>query len=87
MTGDGMKRLFVGGPLDGQRLAALENQPVFMPVATPIDQICTRPPEVEIEMRKIVYTRRFILGQEVWAPQQMRNEQVIELLVARYGST
>lgn len=80
----------IGGPLDGQltqvpllgdryRVPMLSDPNILAKLATV--ERSTEPMEVTV----MEYRRREIMGVEIWAPAGMRDPQIIELLVQRYG--
>jgi hypothetical protein len=74
---------FIGGPLDGE----VQDMPLDLPryrAAVMSEARQVGPMEAMVDVTYTTYVKRDLMGTEVWAPDGMRDAQVIELLVQRY---
>lgn len=79
--------LCVGGPYDGQTFVVDDNRDWFRVMQpAPQSDFLSNDPVGPIEVRYITYTRRTIVGLYVWAPDVLREQQIIQLLIMRYFS-
>lgn len=75
----------IGGDLDGTVMLVDHDRDWFrIQRRAPMPLFPSNDPVKAVEIQLVTYTKRRIAGLYVWAPDVMREQQIVQLLITRY---